>query len=139
MNEKFDIDSSNSELRIRGYGINLEELFKNTMYAMFYYKNSNNCSYIKKYDSQIRVTLKSENINYLFLDFLKECLYLSDINNQIYLDLKFNILSEKELDCILFGLNIKKYKVFDIKNITYTNIEVEKIDGLLVSTVYFDI
>lgn len=147
MTKEFEIVPHTADLKIRAYGISFEELFKNALKGMFssirpksnyiYYKNE--IPIVKKFTVEHSINLRSENREMLLIDFLSECLYLSDINNEAYFDAQFEILNENELQAKIYGVQIDGFEVVEIKAVTYHDLEFESIDGLLTTTIIFDI
>jgi len=75
----------------------------------------------------------------LLVDFLSECLYLSDVNNEAYFDAQFKEFSDTELDALVFGTKITGFEEVEIKAVTYHDLELEQVDGVWVATIVFDI
>jgi len=147
MIKDFEIVPHAADIKIRAYGFTLEEVFKNALKGMFasIKPSSQRISYIddkiniSKYDIEHRVVVKSLNINLLLIDFLSKCLYLSDLHNEAYFDVRFNVFSSDELECVIFGVKIKGFEVAEIKAITYHDFEFEQIDDTWIVTLGFDI
>lgn len=145
--KEFELVPNTADLKIRAYGINLEELFKNALKGMFasikprspqiHYQHD--IINISKYTVEHKIAVQSDNQEQLLVDFLSEALYLSDINNEAYFDAKFNALEDKYLEAIIFGVKITGFELSEIKAVTYHDLEVEQIDSLLVATLVFDI
>jgi len=123
-----------SDVRIQAFGETKEDLFLNAMKGM---NEVLKPSLLKKKTSQ-RIAVNSYDLNALLVDFLSEVLYLSQVNREIYTDIKFNKFSDKELEGELTG---KKVKAFgeDIKGVTYHDLKIEQKRGLFEATVLFDI
>ena len=147
MIKDFEIVPHTADIKIRAYGFTFEEVFKNALKGMF--ASIKPCSQrikyiddkinISKYDIEHRVVVKSLNINLLLIDFLSKCLYLSDLHNEAYFDVRFNVFSSDELECVIFGVKIKGFEVAEIKAITYHGFEFEQIDDTWIVTLGFDI
>lgn len=145
--KEFELVPHTADLKIRAFGITMEELFKNTLKGMFSVikPQGKNIIYhqdeikISKYTVEHKVNIRSIDRESLLVDFLSECLYLSDINNEAYFDAKFNILTDAELEAIIYGVKIDKFEVVEIKAVTYHDLEFEEIDGLWQTTIVFDI
>lgn len=147
MIKDFEIVPHTADIKIRAYGFTLEEVFKNALKGMFasIKPRSQRIKYIddniniSKYDIEHRVVVKSLDINLLLIDFLSECLYLSDVHNEAYFDVRFNVFSYDELECIIFGVKIMEFEVAEIKAVTYHDFVFEQIDDTWVVTLVFDI
>ena len=125
-----------SDVRVQAFGDTKEELFLSAMEGM----NEILKSKIKNQKSKItrRIVVNSYDLNALLVDFLSEVLYLSQVNKEIYTDVKFNKFSDKELAGDLFGKKIKSFGE-DIKAVTYHNLKIINKNGLFEATVLFDI
>lgn len=147
MAKEFELVSHTADLKIRVYGMTFEELFKNALKGMFSsikpkspnIKYKNDIPEVTKFTSEHKVNIRSEDREMLLIDFLSECLYLSDINNEAYFDVTFDILNDTELQGTIYGIPIKGFEVVEIKAVTYHDLEFENIDGLWVATIVFDI
>ncbi|MBA3954762.1 archease [Candidatus Dependentiae bacterium] len=148
MAQEFELLSHTADSKIRAYGITLEELFRNTLKGMFAsikpygthitYKNDELiCS---KFTLQHTVTTHSLDLQSLLVDFLSDCLYLSDIHNEAYFDARFTLLTSTELQCSIFGVPIAGFELLEIKAVTYNDLAIEQNqDGIWQATVVFDI
>ncbi len=149
MAKEFEIVPHTADLKIRAYGITYQELFKNTLKGMFSsikphgkyitYGKNNEFPTIKKFTSKRTVHARAENYELLLIDFLSECLYLSDINDEAYFDVTFDILNDKELQAKVYGTQVERFEVAEIKAVTYHDLDIENIDSLFTTTIVFDI
>lgn len=135
--KKFEILPHTADLRIKAFGATKKELFKNSLIGM--------SSFIKKSiinrnpEIEKEIKIQSTDINNLLIDFLSEVLTLSDINQEVYFDVKFNKFSDTELEAKIFGVRVDEFDE-DIKAVTYHEINIKKNkDGLLEATVVYDI
>ncbi|OGZ32099.1 MAG: hypothetical protein A2V69_01375 [Candidatus Portnoybacteria bacterium RBG_13_40_8] len=133
-NKSYEILDHPSDVRVRVFGDTKEELFSNAMRGMNEVLKSVS---LKKAVNQ-RVVVNSFDLNALLVDFLSEVLYLSQVNKEIYTDIKFNKFSDKELEGELIGNTIESFAE-DIKAVTYHDLKIEKKDGLYEATILFDI
>lgn len=146
MKENFKILEHISELRIRAFGKTRKELFLNMMRGMFsviapktdsrqptaFDRNPEReqAPYgtgkfgTGQTDKRI-IKIKSQDINALLVDFLNECLYFSQINHEIYQNIKFERFTETELEGVLMGQKVARLAE-DIKAVTYHGVEVKK-------------
>jgi len=74
----------------------------------------------------------------LLVNFLSEALTLSDINEEVYLKVKFDKLTDKYLKAKLEGYKIKSREL-EIKAVTWHNLKIEKKGDHLEAIVLFDI
>lgn len=147
MSKDFELLSHTADLKIRAYGITFPELFGNALKGMFasVRPQSQFISYdgtepvVKHFTAEREVHTKSLNRELLLIDFLSDCLYLSDIHNEAYFDAQFSILDDKELQAIIYGVSITGYEEVEIKAVTYHDLELEQINGVWQATIVFDI
>ncbi len=157
---KFEILEHKADLKIRVFGRNKKDLFKNALSAMFkaakyegekdkiinpptFSRDIKPCQkdYILRKGGRIKRELKifSFDLPSLLVDFLAEVLYFSEINKEIYDIIKFSVFDEKNIKGTLLGRKLKRMGV-QIKGVTYHNLEVrQKKDGRWEATLLFDI
>ncbi len=150
--KRFEIIPHTADLKIRAYGSTLQELFANALYGMFAsvrpesqfieYKQTRDqdrqAAY-SKYTVERSVEVRSENQELLLIDFLSECLYLSDVHNEAYGDATFTVFEPTELEAIIFGVPITGFEVTEIKAVTYHDMDFSLIEGVWQATIVFDI
>ena len=123
-----------ADLKIRAYGKDLPELFSNTLKGMF-----GSCRPKMTNENVVReIQIKADSLENLLVDFLSEALYLSDINNEIYLDADFQILTDKELKAKIKGQKVAGLDI-EIKAVTWHDLEIKKEGEQWQATVLFDI
>jgi len=134
--KKFEILEHKADLKIRAFGKTKEELFLNILLGMA----SGLCSKIKDKKSKIKkIKIKSLDLEALLVDFLSEALYLSQVNKEIYNDIKFKKFTDSELEGELIGQKVERFGE-DIKAVTYHGLEIcQKKDGIWEATILFDI
>lgn len=147
MAQEFEIIPHTADLKIRAYGNTFEELFRNALKGMFssikpqgpriHYKED--MPEIHHFTAEHEVTVHSMNKELLLIDFLSECLYLSDVNNEAYFDTRFTLLNETELECTVYGVHITGFEEVEIKAVTYHDLEMQEIDSVWQATIVFDI
>ena len=96
---------------------------------------------IKSPKSKIKskIAVESIDLDSLLVDFLNEVLYLSQVNKEVYNDIKFRKFTDKRLEGELTGNKIELFGE-DIKAVTYHGLEIKKNkQGLWEVTVLFDI
>lgn len=136
--KKFEILPHTADLRIRAFGKTKKELFKNSLIGMSSFikkiviKN-------KKFKVKRNIKVQSSDLNNLLIDFLSEVLTLSDINQEVYFDVKFEEFFNKSLRATIYGIKIERFDE-DIKAVTYHEIDIKKNKkGLWQATVVYDI
>ena len=147
MIKEYELVPHTADLKMFAYGVTFEELFRNALKGMFasIKPQSEHIIYegddpkVKKYSSERKVVVRSPDRELLLVDFLSECLYLSDVYNEAYLDARFSVLSEKELEATIYGVSITGFEVVEIKAVTYHELQFEQIEGIWRATLVFDI
>ena len=130
----YEILEHPADLKIRAYGKDLPELFSNTLKGMF-----GSCRPKMTNENVVReIQIKADSLENLLVDFLSEALYLSDINNEIYLDADFQILTDKELKAKIKGQKVAGLDI-EIKAVTWHDLEIKKEGEQWQATVLFDI
>jgi len=146
--EHSDVNSDNSDrsykilphpadVKVQAFGKTKEELFLNAMIGMMEILKPKIKSPKSKIKSKIAV--ESIDLDSLLVDFLNEVLYLSQVNKEVYNDIKFRKFTDKRLEGELTGNKIELFGE-DIKAVTYHGLEIKKNKkGLWEVTVLFDI
>ncbi len=134
---KYQILEHKADIKIKIFGKNLKELFLNSLSAIKEILNPKIKSPKEKIERKIKI--KSENLSFLFMDFLCEINYLSEIHKEIYEKIKFKKLSEKEMEAILEGKRVEGFSL-QIKGVTWHNFEIsQKKNKTWQAKVLFDI
>jgi SHS2 domain-containing protein len=139
----YEILEHPTDLKIRAFGKTKEELFLNIMKGMFGGAKAKilttpSPSLKRKGITARKIKIKSTDEPSLLVDFLSEALSLSDINNEVYFDVKFKKLSEKELEAEVSAQPVEKMGL-EVKAATYHGVEIKKVDDHWEATVLFDI
>ncbi len=133
--KKFEILKHTADLKIKVFGKNREELFKNALFGMSKCQRAETLP--EKTKRKIR--LKSSDLSALLVDFLSEALYLSQVHKEVYFNVEFEKFSEIELEGNLTGQKVKRFGE-DIKGVTYHNLDIhQREDGTWQATVLYDI
>lgn len=128
----FEVLSHTADIKIRVYGKTLDELFRNALIGMFQSIGpvSSDCTRIND-RTQCRtlsikhtIDLRAPQLDMLLVDFLSEALYLSDVNNEAYLDAKILEIDEHHVRGVLYGTPIERFEVVEIKAVTYHDLEI---------------
>jgi len=132
---KYEILEHKADLKIRAFGKSKEELFENAMVGMF--ESAKYEGEGRKIKKEIKVS--SLDLPSLLVDFLSEVLYLSEINHEIYHQIQFRKLTNKNIEGNLFGEKLKTIGVI-IKGVTYHSLDIhQKKDKNWEATILFDI
>ena len=129
------------------YGTTFEELFRNALKGMFSILQPKSPSITYKdevptvthFTAEHTVVTRAHDREALLIDFLSDCLYLSDVHNEAYFDARFKLLSETEVDALIYGVSITGFDVVEIKAVTYHELAFESIEGIWRATIVFDI
>ena len=135
--KKFEILPHIADLKIKSFGRTKEELFKNSLLGMIESLKPE----IKKRGVKVqrKIKIKSPDLPALLVDFLSEVLYLTQVNREIYKNIKFDKFTDTEIEGELFGKKVKSFGE-DIKAATYHSLDIhQKKDGFWEATVLFDI
>jgi len=134
--KKYEILPHTADLKIRAFGRAKEELFSNALLGMTEALQAE----IKEQKIKSKdIKIKSLDLGALLVDFLSEVLYLTQVNKEIYIKVKFKEFSDTELKAELFGQKVERFGE-DIKAVTYHNLDVHQgKDGIWEATVLFDI
>lgn len=132
---KYQILEHTADLKIKAFGRIKEELFENAMLGM----QSATRPRIKKKEAETKISITSENLESLFVDFLSEINYLNEINQEIYQGIKFEKFSDREIVAELSGQKVSGFGL-QIKGVTFYDLDVhQKEDGTWEATILFDI
>jgi len=135
--KKFEILPHLADLKIRAFGKTKEELFYHCLQAMIESMKSE----VRKPEEKTKekVKIKSLDLEALLVDFLSEVLYLTQVNREIYNDIKFTKLTDTELEGELIGQKVERFGE-DIKGVTHHDLDIhQRKDGIWEAIVLFDI
>jgi protein archease len=133
----FEVISHTGDIKIRAYGYTLKELFGNALRGMFESIGPHFVAHAPPITRVISLTAPSRDM--LLVDFLSECLYLSDIHNEVYRNAQIDVVSDTSLKATLHGEPITGFDVVEIKAVTYHDFSIENVDDHLQATIVFDI
>lgn len=139
-NKSYELIEHTADIGIRIKGKDLKELFKNAACAMFDIIAEKISR--KKSLAQAKYTIiqKADNLDELFIDWLNELLSLSATKEKIFCEYKFKRLDERNLEAVVFGCDIKDYKInTEIKAATYHELKLKKTDSGWIAEVIFDV
>ncbi len=147
MIKEYELVPHTADMKMYAYGTTFEELFRNALKGMFasIKPQSKHITYegdepkVSKYSSERKVVVRAPDRELLLVDFLSECLYLSDVHDEAYLDARFSVLNETEVEGTIYGVAITGFEVVEIKAVTYHELQFEQIEGIWRATIVFDI
>ena len=134
---KYEILEHKADLKIRVFGKDKLGLFSNALLGM----SESMKAEVKKPEEKIkrRIKVRSGDLATLLVDFLSEALYLSQVQKEVFSDIIFKKLTNKELEGELIGQKVARLGE-DIKAVTYHELEVKQNkDGSWQATILFDI
>ncbi|XOB40170.1 MAG: archease [Candidatus Nealsonbacteria bacterium] len=134
--EKYQILEHTADVKVKAFGKDKKELFLNMLKGMASILQPE----VKSKQRKVRkIRIKSIGLETLLVDFLSEALYLTQINKEIYNNVKFKSFTDTEIEGELIGQKIERFKE-DIKGVTYHEIDIHQgRDGVWEVTVIFDI
>lgn len=133
--KKFEILEHIADLKIRAFGRDKKELFLNAMIGM--YRGARYVGKDKK--TKREITISALDLPSLFVDFLNELLYLTEIHREVYETLQFKKFDNQHVGGILIGKKLKRMGVL-IKGATYHQLQIhQKKNGTWEAVVLFDI
>ena len=136
---KYKLISHTADMGLEIFGKNYKELFTNAALGF-----SNLITDLKKIKtSKIhKINLKAQNIEELFLNWLRELIFLYSAKQLIFKKFSFAKLNEKMLKSTVLGekIDLTKHGIkIDIKAVTYHQFKIEKTRTGLKATVIFDV
>ena len=133
--KKYEILEHKADLKIRAFGKTKEEVFLNMLLAMT--ENQRPEILPEKVKKEIKIS--SPELSSLLVDFLSEALYLTQVNKEIYNNVKYKKFTDTELKAELIGQKVERFGE-DIKAVTYHNLNIrQREDGIWEATILFDI
>jgi len=134
--KKFEVLEHTADLKIRAFGKSKKELFLNILLGM---TESQKAEVEKEEEIKRKINIKSLDLRALLVDFLSEVLYLSQVNHEVYNNVKFTKFSDIELKGELIGHKVESFGE-DIKAVTHHDLDIhQRKDGNWEVTALFDI
>jgi SHS2 domain-containing protein len=134
---RYELIPHTADCKLRIYGKNLPELFNHALQGMFEICKPRKSLPGKKVMHSI--ALVSSNIEYLLVDFLSECLALSDIHNEAFDHASLELLTNTHLMASVSGYKIESFEGVEIKAVTYHELDVHQENNNWIATIVFDI
>ena len=134
--KKFEFLEHITDLKIRAFGKDKEELFLNMLAGM---AESQKPEILEEKKFKRKISIKSLDSKALLVDFLSEALYLGQVNKEAYFDVEFKNFTDQEIEGKLIGQKVKRFGE-DIKAATHHNLDIhQREDETWEATVLFDI
>ena len=128
-----------ADIRLKVWGLTEKELFRDALLGMMYIIKMQNSKSKNQNLRKRTIKIEADDVTALLVDFLNEALYQSHTNKEIYNEVKFNQLTDKNLETELIGFSVREFDE-DIKAVTYHEAEIKKRpDGQFETTLIFDI
>jgi len=135
--KKYEVLEHPADLKIKVFGRTKEELFLNALFGMQDCLRPESKKSEEKTGRKIKT--KSPDLPTLLVDFLSEILYLSQVNKEIYNEVKFLKFSDTEIEAQIFGQKVERFNE-DIKAVTYHQLDIyQRKDGIWEAIILFDI
>lgn len=117
----------------------LKNLFKEAMLGMIEIISAPAKELKRKAKGKTRkIIVESLDANSLLIDFLNEVLYQTQVNREIYTDIKFSVFRTPKLKAEIFGHRVSEFEE-DIKAATYHGEGVKKTATGFETAILFDI
>lgn len=137
--KRFSLTDHTADVRLLLEGSTLEELFEAGLSGMNHIMKKNMCDEKTGYEFVYEMKINSPDTTSLLIDFLSEVLTLSHINKAVYCRAVFSMLSEKSLECNVFGKAVEEFDE-DVKAVSYHEAEVKNNEtGNFITNIIFDI
>jgi len=134
---KYKILEHKADIKIKIFGKNLEELFKNAALAMAQILKRDPKLRIHPNASKEKMKIKSLGREILLVDFLNEILARSQINKCLYRVSSFKI-QDSSIEAELISYPVESFDE-DIKAATYHDLKISQKDGRFEVVILFDI
>ena len=135
--QKYKILEHKADLKIRAFGKTKEDLFRHCLEAMAESMKPETQKPGEKTKREIKI--KSLDLFALLVDFLSEVLYQTQVNKELYNNIKFSKFTDMEIKGELIGQKVERFSE-DIKAVTYHDLNIQQNpEGIWEATVIFDI
>ena len=133
--KRYEILEHKADLKIRAFGKTKEEVFSNMLFGM---TESQRATFLPE-QTKREIKISSTDLPSLLVDFLSEVLYLTQVNKEIYTEVKFIKFTDTGLEAELIGKKVERFGE-DIKAVTYHSLDIhQREDGTWQATVLFDV
>lgn len=126
-----------ADVKLRVYGTTLPQLFEHAMIGMFDISKPKKLIPLEAAHQSISLT--STKIEYLLVDFLSDCLSLSDVYNEAYDKAEVSLITNTHLMATISGYKIASFESVEIKAVTYHDLDIHQEEHQWVATLVFDI
>lgn len=135
----YELLEHTADIRVRVWGDDQEALFRHAANAMF-----DILALRRKDDSRdaatLKVALKAENVDELFVNWLNELLSLSATKELIFIDFDIKQIGENIIEAVVRGESAKRYEMkVEIKAATYHELQLTRTGRGWQAEVIFDV
>lgn len=128
-----------ADIGIVAFGKDLKEVFVNSAYAMFdIITEADAIKPVEGYE----FSLSAENIEELLVTWLDELLFKYETERILFGDFKINSLDEKHIEAIAVGEKLDRSRHViktEIKNVTYHQLRIERVNDIWEAQIIFDV
>ncbi len=133
--KKFEFLEHPADLKIRAFGKDKKELFKNLMVGA---QSALRPEIIGRL-AETKIKIDAEDLESLVVDFLDEINYLNEVNKEVYQRIEFENFSDTGIEADLFGKKVKRFGR-QIKGVTFHDLAVKQEEnGRWQAVVLFDV
>ena len=126
-----------ADIKIRAYGSTKQELFGNALKGMFESVHPRIAD--AKPETTRLLVSEGKTLEELFINFLSDCLYLSDTNNEVYRSIEFLEFDDTHLHATLVGTPILGFETTEIKAVTHHEFSLVEKNNQYIATFVLDI
>jgi len=147
MKKDFELIPHTADIKIRVYGTDLKEIFRNALVGMFQSvgPKARSCRVehgrlvCDKLPEHHEIEVQALDRELLLVDFLSEALYLSDVHNQVFLDVDIHELDDTSIRATIHGVTVEGFDIVEIKAVTYHDLFIRHVDGAWQAEIVFDV
>jgi len=135
---RFKLLPHTADIRLKIYGSDLEELFKNAAAGLAHILCKNADKLGRKARGHKKISISSENAGTLLADFLNRILSESNITKQVFPRVKMLYVGPQSAEAQLMGVHVDHFDE-DIKAVSYHNAEIREVGSRLEAELVLDI
>jgi SHS2 domain-containing protein len=134
----FNISSHTADVRLNINADSLTELFSGALEALCDVIKNNYKDLKIPFSNEEQLVIESIDSSALLIDFLSEALTFIHRKKALFCSVEIQNLSSNKIEAKIFGFHIDSFSV-DVKAVTYTEANIEKVDDNYKITVVLDI
>ncbi|MFA7303028.1 MAG: archease [Methanoregula sp.] len=137
--KNYEVFEHTADIGLRITGRDLKDLFVNAGLAIFQISSQKQFTRSKDH-TEIKIKLKADNPEELFINWLNELLSLSSAKGLIFHRIKIKVIEDNFLEAIAVGSDIANYKVnTEIKAATYHELKLKQNETGWLAEVILDV